>query len=156
MLQALSNETQLPTDFPAIFKASIAREAMTKVSCQGCRSLSSARVRRELTGAQLPPVLAVNTAVHTPDHVEMWLDKQTRSGPQRFLQPALAISPAGDRIVPLSRENMTDNQGMCIYELRAMVVQIQAEDDPAHLVSLVKGEQGAQLTLYAIAEPHRS
>lgn len=113
---------------------------MTKVSCQGCRTLSSARVRRELTGAQLPPVLAVNTAVHTPDHVEMWLDKQTRTGSQRFLQPVFAISPSGDRILSLSKETVADIQDLCVYELRAMVVQIQAEDDPAHLVSLVKGE----------------
>lgn len=139
--QALSNETQLPTNFQAIFKASIAREAMTKVSCQGCRSLTSARVRRELTGAQLPPVLAVNTAVHTQDHVEMWLDKQTRAGTERFLQPAFAISSSGDRIVPFSKDTLADKQDLCIYELRAMVVQIQAEDDPAHLVSLVKGKR---------------
>lgn len=139
-LQALSNETQLPTNFQAIFKASIAREAMTKVSCQGCRSLTSARVRRELTGAQLPPVLAVNTAVHTQDHVEMWLDKQTVNGPERFLQPAFAISQSGDRIIPLTKDAIADRQDLCVYELRAMVVQIQAEDDPAHLVSLVKGK----------------
>lgn len=138
--QALSNEIQPQTNFQAIFKASIAREAMTKVSCQGCRSLTSARVRRELTGAPLPSVLAVNTAVHTPDHVEMWLDKQTRAGTQRFLQPALAISPSGDRVVPLSSGTMADSQDLCIYELRAIVVQIQAEDDPAHLVSLVKSK----------------
>lgn len=57
----------------------------------------------------------------------------------RFLQPAIAISPSGDQVVPLAKHSMSQPD-LCTYELRAMVVQIQAEDDPAHLVSLVKGK----------------
>lgn len=157
VLQALSNEIQPQMTYPAIFKASIAREAMTKVSCAGCRQLTSARVRRELTGAPLPPVLAINTAVHTPDHVEIWLDKPSRTGmaTHRFLQPAIAVSPNGDRIIPLSKHTAQEAD-MVTYELRAMVVQIQAEDDPAHLVSLVKGEPTRRRLNANMADSHKT
>jgi PAB-dependent poly(A)-specific ribonuclease subunit 2 len=112
---------------------------MTKTSCQGCRQLTNARVKRELTGAPLPPVLAINTAVHTPENVEVWLDKQTPQGPQCFLQPRIAISETGDRVIPINKTTSTEASTLSVYELRALVVQIQADDDPAHLVSLVKG-----------------
>lgn len=98
------------------------------------------RMKRELSGTHLPSVLAINTAVHTPEHVETWLDKQSNTGAQHFLQPRIAISSTGHRIISDPERTSADLTDMVVYELRALVVQIQAENDPAHLVSLVKGE----------------
>ncbi|CAD6575124.1 MAG: poly(A)-specific ribonuclease [Cyphobasidiales sp. Tagirdzhanova-0007] len=142
--KALSNELQSPTDFSSILKSSISRENTTKTTCANCRlSLNyrlstNARVKRQLTGVQLPPVLSVNTAVHTSDHMEIWLDCLSQGPQARFLQPRFAINLLGTVVKPLAGGEAIDDESLVIYELQAIVAQIQADDDPAHLVSLIK------------------
>lgn len=135
----LSNETPPPRDFFSIFKASIARENVTRSICPACRKTTAAKVRRQLTGAPLPTILAVNTAVHTSDHMQVWLDTPAEIG-SRFLQPRIGISALGDRVVAVLDNEPLLQDGLVVYELQSIIAQIQAIDDPAHLVTLVKSK----------------
>lgn len=138
--KALSNEIPSKNDFASIFKASIARENVTRSICPSCRQTTSARVRRQLTGSALPSVLTVNASIHTPDHMQAWVDPPLQTGqPKRFLSPQIAVSLLGDEVVTVEPGEVPA-QGLLTYELCAIVVQIQSAEDPAHLVSLVKGK----------------
>ncbi|KAL7004824.1 poly(A)-specific ribonuclease [Cystobasidiomycetes sp. EMM_F5] len=145
--QHLSNETPPPRDFFSIFKASIARENVTRSICPACRKTTAAKVRRQLTGAPLPTILAVNTAVHTSDHMQVWLDTPAEIG-SRFLQPRIGISALGDRVVAVLDNEPLLQDGLVVYELQSIIAQIQAIDDPAHLVTLVKRKDGAATGWY--------
>ena len=115
----MSNEVSLPTDFASIFKASVARENVTKATCTGCRHFANARVRRQLTGSELPPVLVINTAVHTSDHMEVWLDSAEQGSAARFLQPRIAINRTGTRVKTVEASQEADgDDDTIIYELR--------------------------------------
>lgn len=115
----MSNEVSLPTDFASIFKASVARENVTKATCTGCRHFANARVRRQLTGSELPPVLVVNTAVHTSDHMEVWLDSAEQGSAARFLQPRIAINRTGTRVKTVEAGQEADvDDDTITYELR--------------------------------------
>lgn len=109
---------QAATDFSSIFKISIARENLTKLNCHSCRQMTSTRVRRQLTGAQLPPILTVNTAVHTSDQMEIWLDMDKKGLKSRFLQPCFAINHAGTVITSLESGHTSTQEGLVIYELQ--------------------------------------
>ena len=138
--KALSNEIPSKNDFASIFKASIARENVTRSICPSCKQTTSARVRRQLTGSALPSVLTVNASIHTPDHMQAWVDPPLQTGqPKRFLSPQIAVSLLGDEVVTVEPGEVPA-QGLLTYELCAIVVQIQSAEDPAHLISLVKGK----------------
>jgi PAB-dependent poly(A)-specific ribonuclease subunit 2 len=118
----MSNEVSLPTDFASIFKASVARENVTKATCSGCRHFANARVRRQLTGSDLPPVLVVNTAVHTSDHMEVWLDSAGQGAAARFLQPRIAINRTGTLVKTLEGGTEATDDETITYELRVRKV----------------------------------
>lgn len=78
----------------------------------------AAKVRRELTGNFLPPVLAVNTAVHTSDHVDVWLDVKKKGEVKRFLKPRFSISATGQSVTALRDEAAFVPAGEVVYELK--------------------------------------
>lgn len=133
VLQALSNEVPARTDFAAIFQASILREAGTRFSCPQCRVTVAAKVKRELAGTFLPPVLAVNTAVHTSDHVDVWLDATKKGETKRFLKPRFSIDATGRTVTALRDEAAFVPAGDVVYELK---VQIPVHCAPKGLTSL--------------------
>ena len=119
--QAMSNEHPPSADFQSILRASLSRETTTKTTCSSCRQPTHLRVRRILSrtdGAFLPPVLAINAGVHTPEHVGIWLDRRG----ERFLLPRIGISPDGDNIEVSSESNDAQTTGSAgtktIYGLR--------------------------------------
>lgn len=75
-------------------------------------------MRRRLTGKALPSVLTVNTAVHTSDHMDIWLDKLKQGSRSRFLQPRFAVNLAGDTVLSLESDNVEVPAGMVVYELQ--------------------------------------
>ena len=102
-------------------------------------------------------MLAVNTAVHTSDHIDVWLDSTKKGERSRFLKPRFSVNATGQSVTALRDEAAFVPPGDVVYELKvdmsilswrsllklslqAMVVQIQTEDDAPHLVSLVKGK----------------
>lgn len=153
--RALSNEPPPAGDLPSILRASLIRETTGKALCPSCNQTTHQRWRRVPAPASdptvksrgFPPVLALNAAVSTPDQLEFWIDSRTRRE-GRFLQPRLGISTVdgtagaslmiGDDVTaPMPRGDKAAE-----YELAAMVLQIQAEDDPPHLVAVVKVPRG--------------
>ena len=137
--KALSNEAPAAADFASIVKASLARETTTKTSCGQCRQPTHLRVRRILApAAQLPPLLAINAGVTTPEHLALWAD----AGTGRFLLPRIGVGRSGETFVVTDERDGAAARSLMddrvVYELRAMVVQIQLEGDPAHLVSIVR------------------
>ncbi|GAA96870.1 uncharacterized protein L969DRAFT_87898 [Mixia osmundae IAM 14324] len=134
--KALSNEPKPASDFHTILKASIGRETATRATCAACRQFAHARVRRVLTN-DLPPVVTINANVNTADHMEMWLDGKTSK--DRFLQPSFVISRgmSGLSIQDEASSIAADTDSVC-YQLTAIVCQIQSDDDPAHLISLIR------------------
>ncbi|OAV97453.1 hypothetical protein PTTG_26056 [Puccinia triticina 1-1 BBBD Race 1] len=115
----------------------------------------------------LPAVLALNTGVTNSEQFEIWLDRRakpaavpsTTSKPahleddsaaanDHFLQPEIGISieplPDLPQDTTSSRISVGDNHPLkmppnaVVYELRGLIVQIQADDETPHLVSLIK------------------
>ncbi|KNZ47967.1 hypothetical protein VP01_5g4 [Puccinia sorghi] len=112
----------------------------------------------------LPSVLAINAGVTNSEQFEIWLDERAKSASvakpggtteddspninHHFLQPEIGISIEPqhhqDGVTPSSRILIGDNRPIevpdnaVLYELRGLIVQIQADDETPHLVSLIK------------------
>lgn len=158
----MSNEAPAPNTFSAILASSIMRETIARLPCSSCRQNTHVRVRRAIPDmAQLPPVFVVNAGVRTADELELWMDKRDGSaGSKRFLPSRFTLSKGeGVAVVVESDKPAAGSAEAIEYELRvrlnesasksgraddrvlqAMVVQIQAEGDAPHLVSLARGE----------------
>ncbi|GJN87292.1 hypothetical protein Rhopal_000240-T1 [Rhodotorula paludigena] len=137
--RAMSNEPPPQTSFAAILSASIARETMARLPCSSCRQNTHVRIRRALPPVEnLPPVLALNAGVRTAEELELWRDGREKDGsrfvPGRF---RLARGPNGEAIVKKAEGARKEGEEV-EYELRAMVVQIQSDDEAPHLVSLAQ------------------
>ncbi|BGO90283.1 hypothetical protein NBRC10512_004804 [Rhodotorula toruloides] len=139
--KAMSNEAPAPNTFSAILASSIMRETIARLPCSSCRQNTHVRVRRAIPDmAQLPPVFVVNAGVRTADELELWMDKRDGSaGSKRFLPSRFTLSKGeGVAVVVESDKPAAGSAEAIEYELRAMVVQIQAEGDAPHLVSLAR------------------
>lgn len=137
--RALSNEPPPPGDLPSIFRASLIRETTGKLNCPVCGNTTHQRWRRvPASPVHFPPILALNAAVTNSDQLEYWVDSHSRRE-GRFLQPTIGISTAGGLMIGDDvTAPMPQDESTVLYDLQALIVQIQAEDDPPHLVSLVK------------------
>jgi PAB-dependent poly(A)-specific ribonuclease subunit 2 len=144
--KAMSNELAPPSDFASILRSSLLRETLAKATCRTCNTPASAiRSQRVLPPIEsLPQALSVNCAINTSDQLRYWLlGNKGRS----YLPPKLAISVLGDgvRVEEIrsdEEENTLKERGdHAIYMLRSMVVQVQADNDPPHLVSFAKIEE---------------
>ncbi|GAA5954496.1 hypothetical protein JCM21900_005967 [Sporobolomyces salmonicolor] len=137
--RAMSNEPPPSTSFTSILSASIARETIARLPCSACKQNTHVRIRRALPDdSQLPPVLVFNAGVRTADELELWMDGREGEG-SRFLRSRFRLGrgAGGEAVVkPVGKEGKGDDE--VEYELRAMVVQIQAEGDAPHLVALAR------------------
>lgn len=118
--QAMSNEQQPATSFPAILAASMARENMARLPCSSCRQNTHVRVRRTLPAeaARLPPVLTLNAGVRTAEELELWRDGREGEG-KRFVLDRfrLARGKKGEAVVKRA-EGGDAAEGEVEYELR--------------------------------------
>ncbi|GAA5943118.1 hypothetical protein JCM3775_000652 [Rhodotorula graminis] len=137
--RAMSNEQQPATSFSAILSSSIVRETMARLPCSSCRQNTHVRIRRTLPSdpARLPPVLTLNAGVRTAEELELWRDGRERDGSRFVLSRfRLGRGKGGGAVVKGSEGEAAE--GEVEYELRAMVVQIQAEGEAPHLVSFAR------------------
>jgi len=74
--------------------------------------------------------------VKTAEHLEMWQDSSS-SG--HYLKSRFSIARDSETLAVADEPAGTPSEGIAIYELQGMVVQIQDEGESAHLVSLIKG-----------------
>ncbi|KAK4058405.1 poly(A)-specific ribonuclease [Microbotryomycetes sp. JL221] len=137
---ALSNELPPANDFASIMRNSFQRESASRMACSSCHQSAIVKVRRTMTDSPLPPVLVVNAGVRTTDELNCWIDGHPTDG-KRFLQPRFAVTKQGLNmaITSLGRGEQPPPNST-VYELRAMVNQIQSEDDASHLVALARVE----------------
>lgn len=131
--------------------------------CTACRQTNHLRIRRVLAETPLPPVLVINAGVRTSDELDIWVDGRQGAG-KRFMQPRFSVGRNGDNVVVKGLEGGETTEGAVTYELRvsaplhdgreqrllvpclvqAMVVQIQSDGDPPHLVALARGRPWSQ------------
>ena len=114
-------------DFAAVLRASLLRQATHKATCQTCKQFATFESRRAIRSRDLPPVLAVNAAVHGEETHRFWRDQRR----QTFLRSRIELRGQLDGM---------DDPEAAVYELRAMVVQVVPKDANSHLVAIVKGE----------------
>ncbi|KAM0788388.1 hypothetical protein ACM66B_001526 [Microbotryomycetes sp. NB124-2] len=141
--KALSNELAPANDFASILRNSFHRENSSRMPCASCHQSTIVKTKRVMTDAPLPPVLVVNAGVRTADELETWIDNKHDTG-SRFLSPRFAIVKQDTSVgVTCLTRNQEAPADSVVYELRAMVAQIQPEDDPSHLVALAQVNAGA-------------
>lgn len=120
LLQALSNEAQLPRDFCSILRASVSRDSTTKAVCVHCKQYSPVRNRRAFSpGAALPPVLTLTAAVHSAETLDdFWVEKGAAGKP--FLVPSFKVAEgaAAGEEVRISVDGPGEGQAASTYELR--------------------------------------
>ncbi|KAI0329853.1 hypothetical protein GY45DRAFT_1324455 [Cubamyces sp. BRFM 1775] len=120
-----ANDPAQETDFASILRSSLLRRTTHKATCQTCKQFATFETRRSIRTRDLPPVLAINAAVHNEETHKFWRDQRR----QTFLKPRVELRG--------QFEGMDDPETV-VYELRAMVVQVVAKDANSHLVALVK------------------
>ncbi|KAI0781364.1 ubiquitin carboxyl-terminal hydrolase-domain-containing protein [Trametes elegans] len=120
-----TNDPAHETDFASVLRNSLLRQTTHKATCQTCKQFATFESRRSLRSRALPPVLAVNAAVHGEETARFWRDQRR----QTFLRPRVELRG--------KIEGMDDPETV-VYELRAMVVQVVSKDSNSHLVALVK------------------
>ncbi|KAL1747522.1 ubiquitin carboxyl-terminal hydrolase-domain-containing protein [Schizophyllum fasciatum] len=119
------NDSSPPEDFAGLVRGALLRELTHKATCQSCKRFSSFSSRRTIPSRDLPPLLAVNAAVHNEESLRPWLDVRR----QRFLSPRIELR--GDI-------NGADDPETALYEIRSLVVQVVGKDSKPHLVAIVK------------------
>lgn len=148
----LSNEAPPPSDFLSVLGGSIARESISKTLCSACKRVSHLRVKRQFPvdssspSATLPPLLSLNAGVKTADHLDLWQD-----GPQpgqHFLPSSFFVATNTPEVVISD----TPDDNSVEYRLKGMILQIQVEGEPAHLVALIDSEAHR----FFILEPGRT
>ncbi|KAI0637414.1 ubiquitin carboxyl-terminal hydrolase-domain-containing protein [Trametes polyzona] len=129
--KSTNNGSAPETDFPSILRNSLLRRTSHKATCQTCKQFASFESRRAIRSRDLPPVLAVNAAVHNEETHKFWLDQRK----QTFLKSQVELRGHIDGM---------DDPESVVYELRAMVVQVVSKDANSHLVALVKAVPEAE------------
>ncbi|EJF62633.1 hypothetical protein DICSQDRAFT_154466 [Dichomitus squalens LYAD-421 SS1] len=120
-----NNDPAQETDFASIVRNSLLRQTMHKATCQMCKHFATFESRRSIRTRDLPPLLAINAAVHNEETHKFWRDQRK----QTFLRPRIELRG--------QIEGMDDPETV-VYELRAMVAQVVAKDANSHLVAIVK------------------
>ncbi|BGP54203.1 hypothetical protein JCM8202_001336 [Rhodotorula sphaerocarpa] len=136
--KAMSNEPQPLTSFESILSNSIARETVSRLPCSSCKQNTHVRVRRVLPAeATLPPVLVFNAGVRTADELDVWRDGREAPG-SRFVAERFRVRRGSEGLLRVTTSAEPAQDGDIEYALKAMVVQIQTEDEAPHLVALAK------------------
>ncbi|GAA5868955.1 hypothetical protein JCM16303_000318 [Sporobolomyces ruberrimus] len=150
--RAMSNEPTPSTSFTSIVSSSLARETIAKLPCSTCRQNTHIRMRRALPDVTpLPPVLVFNAGVRTAEELELWMDKRGEGAERkRWLKSKFSLGKGqnGEPIVnETGKKSKVKVKESVDYELRAMVVQIQAEGEAPHLVALARvSPEGSKAT----------
>ncbi|CAO1638721.1 unnamed protein product [Sympodiomycopsis kandeliae] len=162
--KGMSNERSGPTDFASILTSSMSRESSTKMLCKGCKNASaSIKSKRVLPDtAKLPQVLSINANVLTDEQMGIWCQTKNGSGrnsskpndssssshPFSFLPTRISIDSNwtgknGLNIKELrsDEDNKASTSG-ATYQLKSMIVQVQASKEAPNLVSIVRMEEG--------------
>ena len=122
-----TNDPAHETDFASVVRNSLLRQTTHKATCQTCKQFATFESRRSIRTRDLPPLLAINAAVHSEETHKFWRDQRKQ---QTFLKPRIEMRG--------QIEGMDDPETV-VYELRAMVAQVVAKDTNSHLVAIVKG-----------------
>lgn len=122
-----SNDLASEMDFASILRNSLLRQTTHKATCQTCKQFATFESRRSIRTRDLPPILAVNAAVHNEETHRFWRDQRR----QTFLKPRIELRG--------QVEGMDDPETV-VYELRAMVAQVVTKDAHSHLVAIIKGQ----------------
>lgn len=82
-----------------MLRSSLLRSLSHKATCQSCKQFANFTSQRTIPSNELPPILAVNTAVYNDDNLDFWLDSKGNT----FLKPRIQIAGLiGDMDDPLS------------------------------------------------------
>ena len=113
-LPAKPNPFQVQTDpdFTAILRNSLLRQMSHKATCQTCKHFSNFSSRRSIASRDLPPILAINASVYTPESFSYWRDNKN----QTFLKPQIELHG--------QVEGVDDPEGI-IYSLRVGFLEIR-------------------------------
>ncbi|KAJ7702241.1 ubiquitin carboxyl-terminal hydrolase-domain-containing protein [Mycena rosella] len=123
----------LPLDFTAILRNALLRQMSHKATCQSCKHFSNFSSRRSIASRDLPPILAVNASVYTPESLSYWLDNRN----QTFLKPQIELH---------GQVKGVDDPESAVYSLRSLVVQIVTKEKNTHLVAIVKVPEAEERT----------
>ncbi|KAI0059101.1 PAB-dependent poly-A-specific ribonuclease subunit PAN2 [Artomyces pyxidatus] len=118
-----TNDTSKYADFASIVQASLHRQLTHKAICQTCKQYTTLESSRSIPTRHLPPVIAVNANVFTPENHRHWLDNRK----QTFLTPTIEVHGHIEGV---------EDHVPTTYELRSMIVKIV--DTHSHLVAIVK------------------
>lgn len=89
----------------------------------------------------LPPVISVNVNHALPEHSEIWKDMDGKRYIPSRIAVASAPSNSGFSMTSLEEGAAAPPEAV-LYDIRALVVQVQASaDEPSHLISFVKGKR---------------
>ena len=89
----------------SLVRGALLRELTHKATCQSCKRFSTFTSHRTIHSRELPPLLAVNTAVHDEETLRPWLDVRR----QRFLTPQVELRGDLDGV---------DDTETALYEIR--------------------------------------
>ncbi|CAO3607066.1 unnamed protein product [Cunninghamella echinulata] len=148
--------------FTSLLKTSMYRENQTKAWCPICQKYQPTTTKKIIQG--LPSILLINSGVSSSEETNVWRQNNTSSPksttdssntdndngsdstnnswlPERFgihiNGPELSIKvlPHGKEI---PSEFLESPEKCAIYELTSTILQVQAEEEPAHLVAQIK------------------
>ncbi|KAJ6546999.1 ubiquitin carboxyl-terminal hydrolase-domain-containing protein [Mycena capillaripes] len=112
-------------EFTSILRNAILRQMSHKATCQTCKHFSNFTSRRSIASRDLPPILAINASVYSPESLNYWLDNKN----QRFLKPQIQLHGQVEGV---------DDPELAVYSLRSLVVQIVNKEKNSHLVAIIK------------------
>lgn len=92
-------------NFAELLKYSLFRPDTYKASCPHCRHFSTFTSTRTISSSQLPPILAVNSAIYNEDILSYW--RETRNPP--FMQPQISLR---------GQANGVDDREQILYNVR--------------------------------------
>ncbi|KAG0356532.1 poly(A)-specific ribonuclease [Podila minutissima] len=133
-------QQQQPMGFADILKSSICRESHNRVWCTQCQQYQPTTSRKSLL--DLPLVLSINTGISSKDTSTvssgMFLDESGKGADWLPLRFALGVDNKNVQVIEDDSTDISEYGITAEYELTAVVSQIQAPGEVAHLVSHVK------------------
>ncbi|KAJ6488514.1 ubiquitin carboxyl-terminal hydrolase-domain-containing protein [Mycena vitilis] len=115
----------LPLELTSILRNALLRQMSHKATCQTCKHFSNFSSRRSIASRDLPPILAINASVYSPESLSYWLDSKNH----RFLKPRIELHGQVEGL---------DDPEVAVYALRSLVVQIVNKEKNSHLVAIIK------------------
>lgn len=115
----------------------------TRAWCASCKAYQIIRTERDLH-APLPPILAFNAAIRTPEQLKIWAPKEVkRDVYEQFLHDSFTVELSEDGSI--GKAISLDGTNGVRYELIGFVAQIEAEKEKPHLVSYIRAPHEDQV-----------